>query len=241
LLFSGACITMVYWGAFSVTAVAQRSGSVSTISAYHLTLANSRPEYINIAGFCRWQRNGLPQSRKFKDAAASLNQVVFSPFASNRAFLARLLISRLDKGLSASSGTVSELIEAFLLRLSPPVSGCAGSLVFGAPFCFGAGPSGFAFSPPWTISTMPRQLVRLNLAKAVTFRDSSQTASFPRSCDKPQTQARLITSHGARRLKALLASLDTMMPRPRVARIKDVAFPMRFLRASSPLPVIPGP
>lgn len=172
--------------------------------------------------------------------------MAFSPFASNRAFLARRLISRLDKGLSASSATGSELIEAFLLRLSATISGCAvslafGALAFGVPFCFDAGPSGLAFSPPWTISTMPRQLVRFNLANAVTFRDSSQTASFPRSCDRPQTQARFITSHGARRLKARLASLDTIMPRPRVARIKDVAFPMRFLRASSPLPVIPGP
>jgi hypothetical protein len=75
----------------------------------------------------------------------------------------------------------------------------------------------------------------------MTFLVSSQIASFPRSCDSPQTQVRLITSHGARRLKARRASLDTIIPRPRVARIKDVAFPMRFLRASRPLPVIPGP
>jgi hypothetical protein len=45
---------------------------------------------------------------------------------------------------------------------------------------------------------------------------------------------------GARIAKALFASLEMMMPRPRVALISAMAFPIKFRRASKPLPVTPG-
>jgi hypothetical protein len=80
---------------------------------------------------------GGASGRQFKStmtetesAVPSLNQVAFSAFASNFAFFARRLISLFDRGLSGSSTTGSELIEAFLLRLSAPLSACAGSLGF---------------------------------------------------------------------------------------------------------------
>lgn len=170
-----------------------------------------------------------------------LHQLASGPWASNLAFFALRFCSLLDKGFSGASAATSEPTEAFLFRPSWPLVSVDGTLPLSTAFGFCVEFSGLVVSPPWTMSTMPRQLVRFSFAKAVTLRASSHIASFPRSCDRPQTQVKFITSHGARRLKARRASLDTIMPRPRVARTNAIAFPMRFRRASSPLPVTPGP
>lgn len=181
-------------------------------------------------------------SASMREHNSRRTQPASSPCGSILAFFARRFISLFERGFSASSAAASDPREAFRLRLSTLFPGCVGAVAdFPGAFCFDPAFSVWTFSPPWTMSTIPRQLVRFSLASAVTFRASSQMASLPRSCDRPHTQVKLITSHGARSPRALRASLDTIMPRPRVARIKAMAFPIRFRRASRPLPVTPGP